>query len=811
MLRPRWHKVLADLYGNAMRTTLVVASIAVGVFAIGVIAGTYVMIDHDLAVSYGETNPANVVLVTTPFDPGFADAVSHMDGVRAAEGRRQLQLQLRLDSGQAVKENLRDVITLVAIPDYEAIDIYRHRPIAGQPVPADRTVVLEHKSLASLGARVGDTVTVELPDGTQRQLPVVGAVQDQSDVYGSILGDLQGFVTYDTLEWLGQPLNLDRLYVVVESGADEARVRQIAAQITDRIERTGREVYRTSVTVGSKHPLASIISALLSVLVILGILVVFLSGSLIANTMSALLGQHIRQVGVMKLVGAQRRQIAGMYLVLILSFGLIALTVSVPLGSWGAYALSRFVAHIINFELQGFRVIPAAILMQVAIAFLVPPAAGLLPVIRGSRVTVQQALNSASLGSQANGNPKAKAGWIDRTLARVRGLSRPMRLSPPALISIRNTFRRKGRLALTLFTLTLGGAVFIAVLNAQVALNDKMAQISRYFGADVNLDFAMPYRTEEVIREARAIDGVVDVEVWQTTGSELITPGRATTDPVALIAPPADSALVDPTVLRGRWLLPEDENALVVNEAFLSDYPSLRVGDSLRLKIAERERDWTVVGVFEYTGMGDLIVYTNYGYLSSILKTGNRASMYRIVTQDHSLASQEHVGEQLNRRFRALGYRVSNVEAGQAHNASVTEVLGILTAVLLVMALLTALVGSIGLAGTMSMNVLERTREIGVMRAVGAHNQIIAKLVVMEGLLVGLISYVFGAVLSFPITFLLSNVISLAIFGSPADFVFTAQGFAIWLAVVAGLSIVASIVPARSATQLTIREVLAYE
>ena len=811
MLRPRWRKVLADLYGNAIRTGLVVASIAVGVFAIGVIAGTYVMIDQDLTESYGSTNPANIVLVTTPFDPGFADAISKMDGVRAAEGRRQVQLQLRLDSGQAVGSNRWDVITLVAVPNYETMDIHRPRLIAGQAVPADRTVILEHKSLASLDAQLGDILEVVLPDGTQRQLPVVGVVQDQSDVYGSILGDLQGFVSYDTLEWLGQPLNLDRLYVVVEPGANadenpEERVRQIAAQITDRIERTGREVYRTSITAGSEHPLASIVSALLSVLVILGILVVFLSGSLIANTMSALLSQHMRQVGVMKLVGARRGQIAGMYLVLILAFGLIALVVSVPLGSWGAYALSRFVANIMNFELQGFRIVPTAILLQVVIAFLVPPAAGLLPVIRGSRVTVQQALNSTGLSGQ-----QARMSWIDRGLARLRGLSRPMRLSSTALISIRNTFRRKGRLALTLFTLTLGGAVFIAVLNAQVALDDKMDQISKYFGADVNLDFAVPYRAEEVIREARAVDGVVGVEVWLSAGGELVTAGAATADPVALIAPPANSALVSPTVLRGRWLLPEDENALVVNEAFLDDFPNLHVGDPLRLKIAERERDWIVVGIFQYTGMDDLIVYTNYEYLSSVLKAGSQASMYRIVTQDHSLAFQERVGEQLNERFRALGYRVSNVEAGEAYNASVTEVLGILTAVLLVMALLTALVGSIGLTGTMSMNVLERTREIGVMRAVGAHNQIVAKLVVVEGLLVGLISYVFGAILSFPITFLLSNVISLAIFSSPATFAFTAQGFAIWLAVVVGLSVLASIVPARSATQLTIREVLAYE
>jgi putative ABC transport system permease protein len=127
------------------------------------------------------------------------------------------------------------------------------------------------------------------------------------------------------------------------------------------------------------------------------------------------------------------------------------------------------------------------------------------------------------------------------------------------------------------------------------------------------------------------------------------------------------------------------------------------------------------------------------------------------------------------------------------------------------MALLTALVGSIGLAGTMSMNVLERTREIGVMRAIGAHDQIVSRLVIIEGLIIGLLSFVLSVVVSFPITVLLSNVISQSVFNSPAELVFSAQGFGIWLALVVLLSIGASLLPARNATRLTIREVLAYE
>jgi putative ABC transport system permease protein len=154
---------------------------------------------------------------------------------------------------------------------------------------------------------------------------------------------------------------------------------------------------------------------------------------------------------------------------------------------------------------------------------------------------------------------------------------------------------------------------------------------------------------------------------------------------------------------------------------------------------------------------------------------------------------------------------VRAVEAGGAVSATIGDLFGVLTGVLLVMAVLTALVGSIGLTGTMSMNVLERTREIGVLRAIGAYDLFVMRLVIIEGAIIGLMSYALAALLSFPITRLLSNVISLAIFNAPAQAAFTVQGFLIWLGVVLLLSVLASILPARNASRLTIREVLAYE
>jgi putative ABC transport system permease protein len=127
------------------------------------------------------------------------------------------------------------------------------------------------------------------------------------------------------------------------------------------------------------------------------------------------------------------------------------------------------------------------------------------------------------------------------------------------------------------------------------------------------------------------------------------------------------------------------------------------------------------------------------------------------------------------------------------------------------MAVLAAVVGSIGLAGTMSINVMERTREIGIMRAIGSSNGILMLMVIIEGYLIGIISWLIGSLLAFPISTLMSNAISQALFDASTTITYTPTGFVIWLIVVSILSIGASVLPARRAASLTIREVLAYE
>ena len=105
--------------------------------------------------------------------------------------------------------------------------------------------------------------------------------------------------------------------------------------------------------------------------------------------------------------------------------------------------------------------------------------------------------------------------------------------------------------------------------------------------------------------------------------------------------------------------------------------------------------------------------------------------------------------------------------------------------------------------GTMSINVLERTREIGVLRAIGAPNRGVAQVFIGEGIAIGIISWLLGAFLAFPLSKTLSDAVGDLMMGAPLTFSYSTGGVWIWLALILVLSALASFVPARNASRLT--------
>ncbi len=812
MMRPRWRKVISDLSDNWLRTALVVFSIAVGVISIGVITGAYFIISNDMSASYAANNPMNVELrMETPFNNDLLSMVKNIQGVADAEGRRIFAIRARIPG--STQWNSLD---MVAIDNFKKVNINLLKPISGATIPGKKQVLLEKKALATFNVQAGSVLEFELPDGTIMSMPVVGVVQDQTTGAGDFLAAPFAYINTDTLTYLGQNSGFNRMFVTVSDGKnDQEHLRQMAANIKDKLQKSNINVTRSRVTKSNEHPMASTVQAILGILLALGVLILFLSSSLIANTLSALLNQHLRYIGVMKLIGGRRNQIFEMYIALIMAFGLIALLIAVPLGGQGAYALSSFIANKLNFSLLGYRIVPLAFVVQIIIGLAVPLLAGLLPVLNGSRITVLRAI-SGETSREVEGkhavSARKETSWEHFQLKAVHALARRgIHIPRPLLISLRNTFRRRGRLILTLFTLTMGGAIFIGVFNVRVTLFDYIDAIGKYFKADVTVSFDRPYRLEKVEMAGMQYPGVTQVEGWAFANAEVLFPDKTVADNLLILAPPINSKLVEPMLIAGRWLQPGDEKAITVSESIKNEFPNLEPGQSLHMKVNGKEDDWKVVGIFSFVSQQGTIAYGSYDYISRYVNLVDRSVSFRFVGHNLDEAAQKQMAEGLDKYYRAKGYHVTEALTGKSTLSTASESLNILVTFLLVMALLTASVGSMGLAGTMGMNVLERTREIGIMRSIGAVDSEIMRTVMVEGMIIGGISWLLGALLSFPFTYMLSTIVSMAVFNSPIAVHFTWIGFVIWLVVVLVLSALASVLPARNAASLTIREVLAYE
>lgn len=797
---PRWAKVLRDLWSHKTRSLLVVLSIAVGVFAIGVIAGTRTLLDAQFTGTYLGTNPAHATLSAAGIDDDLIEAVARMPEVEDAGGRFGLSVTV---AKPIPGERWQD-LTLYARSSYADPRVNLLQPEAGAWPPPDGGIVFERNSLPLLNAQIGDTVQVDLGDGRIRALQVAGAVHDINLPPARFVDRLYGYVNWETLNDLGYARQFNELLITVAERPDDKRhIQAVSDLVQEKMEASGLLIGSVRVPDPGQSPVQDILDSLFLILGILGALALLLSGFLVVNTMAAILAQQVRQVGVMKAVGARTGQVVSLYLGMALLYGLAALVVAVPLGTLGAYRLASYAAGFLNFDVVNQGIPPAVLALQVAVSTLLPVAAAAAPIALGARVTVLEAISSYGLGKGRFGK-----GPVDHLLVHLN--RRLPFITRPLLISLRNTFRRKARLALTMVTLTLGGAIFIAVFSVRQSLANTLDLANRYDNYDVAVEFDRHYRVDQIQQEAAQVPGVTAVETWGSASAVRKRPDNSQSERFRIRAPVPDSAMIQPNILAGRWLLPADESAVVINTNLQSEEEDLRVGDTLTVDVNGKEVDFTIVGLV-HSVLDQPTAYVNYPYFSALTGAAGRTNFARVSIEPDDPASQRRVADALKTHFDGAGYQVYRTDTKAQDVQSIELRFAILVTFLLVMALLIALVGGMGLMGTMSINVLERTREIGVLRAIGASDGSLMQIILLEGVLIGLISWVQASLLGWPIGRLMSDQIGLVFVDSPLVYGYSVRGALLWLLAAALISAVASFIPAHNAARLTVREVLSYE
>ncbi|MFN8456473.1 MAG: hypothetical protein U0401_17695 [Anaerolineae bacterium] len=313
MLNPRWQKIWSDLWANKVRTGLMILSLAAGVFGVGVIMNTQAILNRNFAAGFAAVNPASATLLTDAFDEEWVKTVRRMPEIQEAEGRRKMTVRLAAPSagGGSTAQTEPDKwldLELYALDNFDDLRVNKVRLESGTWPPPKHQLLLERsaRQVAGLaGLTPDDTLTVRTADDSLRELRLAGYAFDfnQTPVMGA--NKLYGYITLDTLDSLGQPRAYNELsFVVAENRLDEKHIRWVAGQITDKLEKAGEQFMPPSCR-RRASTMQKPISAMLFILGTLGSLSLLGSGFLVANMISALMAQQIKQIGLMKAIGAR--------------------------------------------------------------------------------------------------------------------------------------------------------------------------------------------------------------------------------------------------------------------------------------------------------------------------------------------------------------------------------------------------------------------------------------------------------------------------------------------------------------------------
>ena len=801
-----WQKALRDVWRERTRTVLVVLAISLGIAGFTAVLASYAILTRALNDGYLATNPASATLqVDGSVDDALVRAILANAEVSAAEPRRAVSG--RIKTGPAEWKSLR----LFVVEDYGRIRVSTIARQAGAWPPGPGELLIERDALRVAHATIGQTVTIRTADGEPQTLRLTGSVHDVGQAQARMENMVYGYITRETLAGLGEEPYLDEIKLLVaRDRSNEAHIRTVAAEVQRTIEARGVMVRRVDIPPPGQHPHAAIMGMLMLATAGFGLLVLLLSGILVVNLLTALMASQVRQIGVMKAIGGTRFQIARIYLVQAAVLGAAAIALALPAGLLGSRALCRYQAVFLNFDIASFAVPWWVYALTIAVGLLVPLLAAAYPVWKGSGVSVRAALAENGVSGSAFG-----ATAVDRLVARWSGAARPL------VLALRNSFRRRGRLALTVLTLAIAGVFFMAAFNVRGSL---IHTLDRWFGrikSDVSVTLREPYPEAVLARAVAKVPGVRGYETWITTEGSLPSSQRSPAiapagphgaapsgDRFGVVAIPPATKLLDLEIVAGRRLQARDANAVVINTALAAK--GLRVGQTAMLNLGHRASAWRVVGIAREP-FSPPVAYIPKAYLEQVGGMSGMSNHLRLVLDRHDRASIGAVKASLDRALEEEGIRAVGSTSKTDSRYGFDQHMLMIYVFLLIMAGLIGGVGGLGLMTTMSLNVLERRREMGVLRAIGATPAAVWRIVVVEGVVVGLLSWCVAVIAAWPVSQFAGNLLVKAAFKTRLDFSFGPRGVVLWLAVSLVLGAAASFVPAWHASRGSVREALAYE
>lgn len=798
-----WHKVWYDLWQSKSRTGLAILSITAGVFSIGAIFGLIDQLVSGMDEAHRAVNPAHVSLfLDAPIDQRTAESLLDVSGVSQVEPLNRLGIRYKTDPDGDWQEGS---LTMRQDFDDQQIDLVELK--AGD-WPNNLTIGVERLTSQFFDIGIGDAVIFQLP-GTDRTFEVVGMVRHPFVEPPPFGGEAHFFVDAQTVARIGIPEGFFASLMVQIEPYSRENAEEIAGELRSRLGDQGFNVAVTLFQEPDRHWGRDFVDGLMVVLRVMAVVSLLLSVVLVTNTLTALISQQTDQIGIIKAIGGSNRLIAQTYFAGVILFGGLSLFIALPLGALVAFYGSGWFLNLFNIDHDIFVFSRQALIWQLLAATAVPILAALWPVLKGANITVREAISSYGLGSDFGSN------WVDQKIE----LLAARYFSAALATSLGNMFRRKGRLLLTQLVLVVAGVMFLTVMTLVTSTNRTLDNEMARRGYDLRLGFVADQRLEQVAALALSQPEVTAVEGWLSRSAIILRDGEKVRDAAGLGAQltgvPEESQMLRPLIINGRWLQPGDDRVVVISDDSAEEN-NIQLGDVIGLDLGPGgSADWTVIGTYKMVTGADFVTESIFAPLPAVVDVTNdvnRTNMLYLQTRNDSLESTTAVSEALRNQFEARSMDVSllNTEVKPQERANILTQFAPVVGMLLSLAMLMATVGGLGLMGALGISVVERTREIGVMRAIGASSETMMRMFVIEGVLQGVLSWLISIPLAMLASQPLAQLLGQTMLGISLDFAFDYGALLLWLLIILIIATLASIIPARTAMRISVRQSLAY-
>jgi putative ABC transport system permease protein len=774
-------KAVRDLLAHKLRSLLVILSIAVGVFGVSAVSATKDELNATLDRLYHNANQPDLrIPVWPPATPRLERAVGRIANVKALEGHVEFATEW-------VPETSREPIVVVGLANLGKAGGMNYPDKTKGAFPGQGELLLEDSAVrlfAGLGP--GSRVRVVTSHGV-RIYRISGLGHSVAFTPAPLSGEAVAFMSRAQVEELsGLHGDTTLLVRARDFSKRNGTAREIRAALGSLGETTGALTIRDP----NSYPGKDVVNSVLGLMEIFGWVALITSSFLIINTISTVVAEQRNQIGSMKAIGARTGSVMRVYLALVLLYAAVATLLGLILGVLGAHALLSFAASFLNFPVTGLTISAGPLVMGAIAGIGIALLAALLPAWLGSRVSIREAIASYGLGRSFG------RGVLDRLAASLRFL--PISTT----LAVRNLTRNRTRLFLTLVGLIVTGAAIIAVYSVNYSLNRTLTTSFHNYQADLVFFTAAPVSAPAFSDTLKSVDGVRRTEIWLTLSVKF--QGE---DGTAFGIPERTGVYDRRRLSSGRWFESGDRGVVITTKQ-LAQRRDLRLGDRIALSSDSGSARWRIIGIVDDVANGDTAFYAPMSEVTRLAGIPEqRGDLALIRLANSAPASVDRTRDEIaaalaRAHIPADGRAVAKIEAAGKSQFQ------IIAGLLYVIVVIIGLVGALALFGTITMGVLERRREIGVMRSVGARTRTLVWIFLLEGLVLGLVGWLVSIALGYVAARWLAGVVSETLL--PLTFFFPTASVFVTLVVILVVSFLAAIGPSLGAARTRISDTLRY-